>query len=233
MNKPYKVTYKVFSYERLQKINFHGKLTYPIYVQVTFGRRNIIFKSYYFDLFSKPKYSRIFHGKIYGPKIKDIIEIENELIKFIIDKHPDDFSLDFFKKEYAFYSRDLCDLTEEGFKDYLFTYFNDAGLYSFADIIKNGSKDKNLYELLEDMRTLFKINIYEDLIENSFYYAPPYYPLMKFVNQTKKWPLRYFSFREWEDKKLQNDFNYFIANDFKKFNYQNLVDKIKMFFSRK
>lgn len=232
MNKPYKVTYKALSYERLQKINFHGKLTYPLYVQVTFGRRNIIFKSYYFDLFSKPKYSKVFNGKTYGPKIKDIIEIENELIKIIIDKHPDDFSLELFKKEYAFYSRDLCDLTEEGFSDYLFTYFCDAGLYSFADIIKNGSKDKNLDEFLEDMRTLFKINIYEDLIENSFHYAPPYFPLMKFVNQTKKWPLRYFSVREWDDKKLKSNFVDFMKDNFKKHKYQNVVNKINIFLNR-
>jgi hypothetical protein len=228
MNKPYKVTYKVLSYERLQKINFHGKLTYPLYVQVTFGRRNIIFKSYYFDLFSKPKYSKVFNGKTYGPKIKDIIEIENELIKNIIDKHPDDFSLELFKKEYAFYSRDLCDLTEDGFRDYLFTYFSDAGLYSFADIIKNGSKDKNLYDLLEDMKTLFKINIYEDLIENSFHYSPPYFPLMKFVNQTKKWPLRYFSVWEWEDKKLKNDFFNFFKSAFNNMDYQTLQIKTNL-----
>ncbi len=216
MEKSYKIAYKVQPYERLQKVSFHGKLTHPLYIQVTFDRKSIIFKSYYFDLFSKPGYGKNQHGRRYGSTIKDVINTENKLIDFIIAKNIQDFSLDLFKKEYDFYCQDLCDLSEEGFVDYLFTYFNDAGLPTFADAIRKVGKTGSLTDLVKDLETALKPNIYGELIENSFYYAPPYWPLNSFVQHTKKWPLRYFSVMEWCDAKIKSDFASFIA---KYFNY--------------
>jgi hypothetical protein len=45
------------------------------------------------------------------------------LIEFIIDKHRDNFSLDPFKTEYAYYGRDLLDMMEPGFLEYLYTFY--------------------------------------------------------------------------------------------------------------
>ena len=122
MEKTYKVTYKTYFNDRLKKVFFHGVPTYPLYIQVTFDRRTIVFKSYYFELFSKPRYAIFQTNKIHGPAIMDIIEKENELIDFVIDKTLANFSLELFKQEYNFYSKDLCDEMEEGFSDYLFIF---------------------------------------------------------------------------------------------------------------
>jgi hypothetical protein len=107
-----KASYKTYFNDRLKQTAFHGKLTYPFYVQVTFDRKSIFFKSFFFDLFSKPKYAFHIGAETFGPDIKDIIKKEEALIEFIIDKNQNDFSC-----------RDLLDMMEEGFQDYLYTFF--------------------------------------------------------------------------------------------------------------
>ncbi|MEJ7671695.1 MAG: hypothetical protein WKF59_03070 [Chitinophagaceae bacterium] len=76
---------------------------YPLYIQVVFDRVPFTFKSYYFDLFAKPKYETNVAGKLVIPDIKEIIIKEATLIEFIIEKHRQSFSLDIFKKEYSFF----------------------------------------------------------------------------------------------------------------------------------
>ena len=51
-----KISYKTYLNDRLKQVDFHGQLTCPLYVQVTFERKTIFFKSYYFELFSKSRY---------------------------------------------------------------------------------------------------------------------------------------------------------------------------------
>ena len=96
--KAYKVTYKIYNNERLKKSFFHTKIMHPLYVQVTFDRVPIYFKSYYFDLFSKSKYAIQVAGQVFTPDIKEIIKKEEQLIEFIIDKNLNNFSIDLFKK---------------------------------------------------------------------------------------------------------------------------------------
>lgn len=51
-----KISFKTYLNDRLKQVDFHGQLTFPLYVQVTYERKPIYFKSYYFELFSKPRY---------------------------------------------------------------------------------------------------------------------------------------------------------------------------------
>lgn len=215
MEKTYKVTYKTYSNERLKKVFFHGVFTYPLYVQVTFDRKTIVFKSYYFELFSKPRYAIFQNNKIHGPAIKDIIEKENELIDFVIDETLPNFSLELFKQEHNFYSKDLCDEMEQGFIEYLFTFFTDKGMPDLATTIKEGSKFKIAYDVLADMKIALKPALYNELVENSFYYAPPYLPVYGFMKQIKKWPMLCLSVMEWEDERIKNNFFEYLQINFK------------------
>jgi hypothetical protein len=215
MEKTYKVTYKTYFNNRLKKVFFHGVLTYPLYVQVTFDRKTIVFKSYYFELFSKPRYAVFQSDKIYGPAIKDIIEKENELIDFVIDKTLPNFSLEFFKQQYNFYSKDLCDEMEEGFIDYLFTFFYDKGMPALATTIKEGSKFRIADDIVASMEIALKPAFYNELVENSFYYAPPYLPVYGFMKAIKKWPMSCLTVMEWEDKKIKNKFFEYLQMNFK------------------
>jgi hypothetical protein len=210
MSKTYKVSYKVYFNERLKEVFFHGKMTYPLYVQMTFDRRTIYFKSYYFELFSKPRYVIMMDGQMFGPKIADIIEKENALIDFIVDKNLADFSLDRFKQEYTFYSKDLCDETEDGFIEYLFVFLQDEGMPDLATTVQQGSRFRILYNVVRDMKRAFKPALYEKLLENSFYFAPPYLPLYGFMQQTKKWPMLSLTVMEWGDPKTKEGFKDYV-----------------------
>jgi hypothetical protein len=226
MEKKYSVTFKVHFYERLQMVNFHGTLTYPLYVQVTFDRRSIIFKSYYFELFSKPRYAMLRGRRIIGPALKDIIEKENELINFIIDKNLDNFSLKLFQSEYLLYSKDLCDITQESCREYLYVYFKDKGIPSLAFTLKQGNRTGVLYELVEDLKIALQPALYKELIENSFYYAQPYLPVYGFMRTIKKWPMLCLTLMEWQDTKIQTAFARYIKENFKNQQADNLINQI-------
>lgn len=223
-SKEYKITYKTYYNERLKKSQFHTKMMHPLYVQVIFDRVPITFKSYYFDLFSKPRYAIRVAGEMHTPNVSEIIQKEEELIEFIIEKNKESFSLDLFKKEYAFYCRDLLDLMEEDFLHYLFTFLHDEGLPYLADTIKKGASDCKAYDIVRDMKRVFNEQTYKKLIENSFDYAPPYLPLYAFAEKPKATPLRSFSVMEWERPGVAEGFNDFLAKYYPK------LDNLKSIF---
>jgi hypothetical protein len=214
MSKAYKVSYRVYYNDRLKETHFHGKMTHPLYVQVTFDRQPIYFKSYYFDLFSKPRYAIFMDGKAHGPKLTDIIEKETELLEFVIDKNLSDFSLDIFKKDYAYYSKDLCDIMEEKFLEYLFIFFQDEGMADLATTVQQGAKLRIVYNVVRDMKKALNPTLYKKLIENSFYHAPPYLPLFGFMQQTKRWPMLSISVMEWEKPGTKEAFQAYVQQQF-------------------
>ena len=229
MEKTYKVTYKAYFNNRLKKVFFHGVLTYPLYVQVTFDRKTIVFKSYYFELFSKPRYAILMNGKIHGPGTKGIIKKENELINFIIDKNVPDFSLELFKEEYNVYCKDLCDEMEQDFINYLFTFFNDKGMPSLATTLKEGSKFRVVYDVVSDLRKALKPALHDELIENSFHYSSPYLPIYGFMKETKKWPMLCFTVMEWQDTKNKENFTAYVNSYFKSQNAVEVTYQLEKF----
>lgn len=52
---------------------------------------------------------------------------------------------------------------------------------------------------MRDMKRSHNRPLYDELVENSFYYAPPYLPLYGFMLQTKKWPMLSLTVMECED----------------------------------
>ena len=231
-DKAYKVTYKTYYNERLKKSFFHTKLMRPLYVRVTFDRTPIYFKSYYFDLFSKSKYAIRVAGQVFTPDVKEIIKKEETLIEFIIDKNIDNFSLDLFKKEYAFYSRDLLDIMEGDFLDYLFTFLHDEGLPYLADTIKKGASDCKLYDLINDLKKALNSSLYKKLIENSFYLAPPYLPLYKYSEKPKSTPFTILSVLEWENPKTKEGFMKFFKTYYPEYKIAEVLRKIENWVNR-
>lgn len=225
--KEYKITYKLFYNDRLKKSLFHTKMMYPLYVQIIYGRIPITFKSYYYDLFTKSKYAIRVAGKVYSPDIKEIIEKEEALIEFIIKKNAKEFSFDLFKKEYAYYSRDLLNLMEEDFLDYLYTFLQDEGLSYLADAIKKGATDIKLYELVQDFKKSLSPSLYKKLIENSFFSSPPYLPLYAFALQPKRTPLVTFNVMEWEQPETEPEFITFFRKHYPGYDVTEAVQKIK------
>ena len=227
LKKVYKITYKTYLNERLKQVDFHGQLTHPLYVQVTFERKTIFFKSYYFELFSKPRYFLIVPGAgSKGPSLEQVIEKENEVVNFILDKFKDDFSLEKFKTAYAYYSKDLCDITEKGFIDYLYTFFWDKGSPHIGDLIKWGGSHVVAYDLLKDFKRTFNKVLYDELVENSFYYAPPYLPIYGYTQQTKRWPMLILPVHEWSRPETQSAFREYAGVYYKEMDTEELVTKV-------
>lgn len=214
MEKAYKVAHKVYYNEKLNKVLFHGKSTYPLYVQVTFDRKTIFFKSSFFELLSKPKYGIPHLGKIYGPDLREVIKKEDELIDFIVDKNLNDFSLERFKNEYAHYTRDLLDEMEDGFRDYLNTFLHDEGMPWLAVALREGSKYISPYNLLYDMKIGLNRGLYDKLIANSFHYSPPYFPLYEFVVKSKQSKPITLTLYEWAQSGAKERFLDFMNNNY-------------------
>jgi hypothetical protein len=207
--KTYHVTYKVYHNERLKKISFHGKPMYPLYLRLTFDRRTTEYRSNLFDLFMKPKYGIRVSGEIYPPHIERIIEREEKLIEFVIDRHPDDFSLEVFKKEYDYYSRDLLDEMEPGFMNYVRTYFDDEGMPYLGDALATSQSEVSLFDVTLDLKRALKPDLYQRLINQSFLYTP-YFALHYFIEVPLRWPLKILTVMEWESPTTQEKFSDFM-----------------------
>ncbi|HEY8784116.1 MAG TPA: hypothetical protein VIM16_20985 [Mucilaginibacter sp.] len=227
LKKVYKITYKTYLNERLKQVDFHGQLTHPLYVQVTFERKTIFFKSYYFELFSKPRYFLIVPGAgSKGPSLEQVIEKETEVVNFILNKFKDDFSLEKFKTAYAYYSKDLCDITEKGFIDYLYTFFWDKGSPHIGDLIKWGGSHVVAYDLLKDFKRTFNKTLYDELVENSFYYAPPYLPVYGYMQQTKRWPMLCLTMMEWDRAETKAGFKEYAEKNYPNMNSTELIGQV-------
>jgi hypothetical protein len=143
-----------------------------------------------------------------------IIGKEDAVIDFILEKHKDDFSLELFKDEYTYYTRDLLDEMEDGFRDYLFTFFHDEGMPWFAEALRVGSKYISPYNLVYDMKIGLNKTLYEKIVANSFYYSPPYFPLYAFVVKTKQSRPVTLTLYEWTQVGVQEKFLDFMNNTF-------------------
>lgn len=223
-----KISYKTYFNYRLKQVSFHGVTTYPLYVQVTFARKTHFFKSYYFELFAKERYFLKIPGTSIAedPGILQVITLETEVIKFIANKHPDDFSLELFKKEYDYYSKDLCDELEGGFIDYLHTFFYDEGMPALADSIKAGSKSTIAYHLLRDLKSVLNRTICDKLIKNSFFYAPPYLPVYGFMKEVKKCPMLCLTRREWEPAETKEVFKAYVKSHYPEADADKVIEQI-------
>jgi hypothetical protein len=202
-----KITYKTYFNDRLKEVDFHGKLTHPLYVQLTYERKTIFWKSYYFELFGKPRFFLDVPGAgKKGPEVELAIKKEQEVIDFILDKHKDDFTLEIFKKDYAYYSKDVCDLAEVGFREYLFRFFWDEGSPYLGDLVKHGCKHVVAYDLVRDFKRNFTKEKYDKLVKNSFEFTPTYLPLYGFMSDIKRWPEKILTMKEFYDEGTMEKF---------------------------
>ncbi|MES1224281.1 MAG: hypothetical protein ABUT20_52790 [Bacteroidota bacterium] len=231
--KGYQISFKTYHNERIKPVTFHGKEMYPLYLQLTYNRQTIYFKSYYFDLFSKSKYViRHFSGNR-KPVIKEVIEKEETLINDILKKNHTNFSLALFKERYEFCCRDIIQELESGFFYYLFVYLTDEGVDFIGTLIYDRANQTNLNTLLRNMKKAFKPSIYDKLIENAAYYAPPYLPVFEFAENHFKERLITFPVFQWEDPAVQKSLAEFMAHKFPAYDYNTTLKQVKQIIEKK
>jgi len=222
-----KISYKTYLNDRLKEVDFHGKRTHPLYVQVTYERKTIFFKSYYFELFSKPRYAmELPDGSIKGPDMAMIIEKENEVIGFVIEKLKNGFSLEEFKKHYAYFSKDLCDATELSYITYLYLFFDGKKMPYMAELIKWGSSHVITYDLVMDFKKTLKRDLYKELVGCAFHHAPPYLQLYSFMKETKHWPMLCLTAMELDNLEMVKAFKEFVELNYPNMNSIELVRQV-------
>ncbi|HEV2481412.1 MAG TPA: hypothetical protein VGS79_17190 [Puia sp.] len=160
----------------------------------------------------KPKYGIRVAGELFPPPLEEVIRREERLVEFIIDRHPEDFSFELFKKEYDYHSRDLLDEMEPGFQRYLHTFFQDEGMPSLADAFAIGSIPAHLGDLVTDFKRSLKPEIYKRLVENSFDFSPPYLPLFQYCdNKPHRNPPLSLLVLDWENQLVKEDFKEYVT----------------------
>lgn len=212
MQRPYKITYKTYFNDRLKEVDFHGEQTYPLYVQVTYRKKTIFFKSYYFDLLSQERYAYKIGRKVIAPKLKDVIDFELKLIQFIVEKLGDAITLEAFKEAYNFYGQDLCSYAEKMLVPNLFLYFKDIDCDSFAWAVASFNQKKNvLYDLLLDMKKLFTHDAWKRLIQYGDSVTISYLEMYAFVISKRKKPYWLLTVMEWEKEKVAEEFRVYLS----------------------
>lgn len=213
MQRPYKITYKTYFNDRLKEVDFHGEQTYPLYVQVTYRKKTIFFKSYYFDLFSRERYAHKNGKKIVIPKLKDIIDLELKLIQFIVEKLGESITLATFKEAYHFYGQDLCSYAEKYYILTLLVYFRDTGRLSFAQAVASFYQtEKVLYDFLQDMKELFTDNVWDKLVQHCNKANVPYLEIYGFTMSKHRKPYLFLTVMEWEKGELADEFRAYLAD---------------------
>jgi len=209
-----KITYKTYFNKRLKEMDFHGVKTYPLYIQVTYKRKSIFFKSYYFELLKKPQYLIKVPGQQpKGPEVSECISKEKEVIEFIIEQNKDDFSLELFKSSYLYFSKDLCDVFQSRFIEYLYNFFWDEGNPSIGDLILHGCKNLVVYEVIRSFKRALRPELYQKLLENSLYFSPPYLPVYEFM-EAHRWPNKMLRVFEFENPETIKAFQSFLTKKY-------------------
>lgn len=227
MSKASKISYKTYFNDRLKQVSFHGLLSYPLYLQVTFERKSIFFKSYYFELFSKALYANMSGIKAQQSLINKIIKKEIDLIKFIVEKNISSFSLEHLKVQYAHYCKDLLDEMQPMFLSYLKTFLEDEGLPALGTTLHHGSEINSAFDLIQDMKKAFVPSLYEKLVNNSLFYGPPYLPLYSFMLLNNKVLLQTITIKEWEAQNLKEPFMVFLVESHPSVDAPALLKKIE------
>lgn len=231
MVKGYKITFKAYYNERLNKVDFHGEQTYPLYIQITYRRKTIIFKSYFFYLLSKPRYKIGGGLRIKTPSLSEVIEKENAVLNFLIEDWPRDFTVDHFKSLYDIYSKDLCTLTEEDFRLYMFVFFKMRKMSTLAYVLSNIKVDYVLYDLLKDMATSIEPGLHKALLEGAVShgkFAALYLPLYGFIKSSRPAHLKILSLYEWADTKVQQALLKYLSDNHPEWETQKIFNLISV-----
>src|SRR5207244_2518570 len=114
---------------------------------------------------------------------KEIIAKEEDVLEFLTGQKNKNFSLDSLQKNYYYYSKDLLNLMDDRFKDYLATFFDDQGLPDFRLLIEAGKEKIIGAEVIDGFKSALKPQLFKLLLENAPYYGPPYLPLYDFIQK--------------------------------------------------
>lgn len=224
-NVAYKVSHKTYFNERLNKVDFYGEDTHPLYIQVTFQRKSIFFKSSLFELLSEKKHDDVFKASAKPSVLSRVVQKEEELLAWTAASLSGYISLEDFRKEYEFQSKDLCSVTEDDFGLYLRHFFSGKKMDALSSLIRHKGVDYNLWDVLGDMKKAFQPVLYEKLINGAIPYghmAAPFLLLHDFVRKMYTEPY-FFTIMDWEKALPEKDLFKFLKTNYPDKDSQKLI----------
>lgn len=232
MNRSYKISYKTYYNNRLKEVSFHGQTTYPLYVQLTYLRKTIFFKSSMFELFSRPRYAiEHYKKKNEVPSLAFVTKKEEALLDFVVEKCKDDFSLERFKSAYQFYSRDLILAAEDAFRAFLIVFMVGKNASNFGKAFVVGSLKYVLFDILNESKTIFAPSVYQEMLSN-LSKAPPYMELYAFMKHFKRWPDQVLTLMEWESEGTKAAFSQYIMRHYPEKDVVHILEEIKQWLDK-
>jgi len=126
----YSVSYKTYYNERLREVVFQGAAMHPLYLQVTYDRKTIFFKSYYFELFARPKYA------LMPTSILQVMDLESGLLDALIDEDAERFTLDGLLRKYRLWSVDVLDSCDGSFRQLLADVLREEGMEVLSAMVQ-------------------------------------------------------------------------------------------------
>lgn len=226
MAKQYKTSFKIFSNTRLKRVEFHKQSVNPLYIRVIHSRKPIDFKSFYFDLLAHPKYIRSSGAKKLSPNLELVIKEEEALLHSVIQSMEGEFSLEDFVSSYRQLALDLITLMEDLFFDFLQIFMADEGYSTYSAGLSNVGQQIAIGNLLKDFKSIWRPNLYQKMVENAAFLAPPYIPLFDFADREMQKTFPIFSVNDWLHQGLRDKFVDFLSKYYPAYDTSKTVNAI-------
>ncbi len=215
MTKTNRITYKVFFFERVKKkLKFFETDTYPLQIRLTAGTRSLYMKSNFFTQVQQSKYQQ---EAIYNEikiSLADIINCEEELMNYILEKERSNVSLDLIRQEYSQFSKDILHELDERFKLFLVDFFYNENLPAYSLFIKNDGVNHTSEFILKNLEQSLQPTVFTRLLKTAVEKAPPYIPFIKFYRENIKNPVPLFPVYQWQQEPVKHNFLLFIEKNY-------------------
>ena len=222
----YDVTVKTYFNTRLKEVMYKGMETYPLYVQVTYDRKSIVFKSYYFDVFAQPKYDFL------TITFAQINELEGRVIDSIVKRNANDFSLDLLLRRYRLYCLDILDNFDGPFKIWLGAYLKKEGLPALAVLFEHAPEEICAIRIWDDLRKIVDPGFFEKMEEKAAQ-AGPYLPLAEYVRHSSPEGPFCLPFYEWIIFEKSIEIEEFIDEKFWQVDFGLMIRTVSRLLSKK
>jgi hypothetical protein len=220
----YNVTYKTYFNDRIYPVIFQGQETYPLYVQVTYDRKTIFFKSYYFNMYVLPKYEFL------GISLAQVEKLESRLIESIIISNSDSFSLDDFSRKYKLLGSDLLEGFERPFKIWLSNFFKSEGSPGLAAVIVHDLDEVAAIQLWDDLKRNLQPDIFDRMREKAVRYGPPYFALAAYVRHASPKGPFCLPRHEWSIEAKRIEIREFLENTFEGVDFEEVIRAVNVLF---
>lgn len=189
----YRVSYKTYYNERLKTRELRGRVLHPLYIQMTYDRKTLFFKSNFFDLFTRPKYDFL------RTSLAQIEELENRVIDTLIERNAEKFDLDRMLDQYKVASQDILDSFDGPFKSWLAGYWKKEGLPGLGSMLEYASEEVSAIRIWDDLQKILDPERFEKM-EYLALGAGPYLPVAMYVrHRMPKGPFC-FPLCDWTEK---------------------------------